>query len=272
MTDLRPLVPNITPRHLRREALSKSEIDRATIGLRQIKPNILTKLDYTCEFCGYHEDAESIRQMSYSTGEAIPKSHLEIVFFDGDIRNTSIDNLGVACAFCAPVLSLNTLPQQQQWHVAWLPLYEQSGISLLSVSLMMLECMLNDHDNSADSVDRTKPVLRGYAAALTSMRTELADEMRGAVAYARMRLGSSSATDFAAMLERISIDIMPQFNRREMFGRGFVLLPDAMVRNDWRMFHGTLNSIRAGGSIAGVTSLWDLISLGKRVFSLADRR
>lgn len=273
MSGLNPfLSPGVIPRNLLRSSLSKPEQDRVNTLLRQISNNVFNRSDYTCEFCGYHEDVEVLVEVSNSTGAPRLKSHLDVIFKDGDVKNIAIENLATACAFCAPIMGLNSIPSNQTWHLAWLPLYQQTWISNVSVALMFLKQMLEDYDNAGDQFQRNMPVLKTYAQVLTSYRAMLFDELRGAVRTAQMRLGITNAVDFGSMLEKLLVDHPTEYARRHEYFRGFLIIPDGLLRNDWSGFNDTLPAVKAGGSLAGIVSLWDLIALGKQSYLLAYQK
>ena len=266
----RPLVMNVVARHLRRDTLAQPQLSQAEQDIRRVAPNVYVRSEYKCEFCGYHEDANAIRDASLSSGAPRMKSHLDIIPLDGDITNTSMENLGVACAFCGPVLGLNCLPSEQNWHVAWLPGFEQSWISLLSASLMFADQVIQQYEAQVDDgAFHGGPTMKNYGKVLSVMRAGLKNEIRGAVGVAKAKLGIDGIRDFAAALERLGIESSAYFQRRDQYLAGFMLVPEGLVSNSWRGFSNSLPAITTGGSFAGIRSLLDLAALGKQCFLTA---
>lgn len=266
----RPLVLNVVARHLRRDMIDQARLSQAEAEIKRLTQTVRARAEHKCEFCGYHEDAEMLRQISLSAGSSRLQSHLEVVPLDGDITNTVIENLGVACSFCAPVLSLNATPPGQIWHLAWLPGYEQPWISLLAASVVHVDRLLMEHERHIEEGGLYGgATMKQYFTMLRSIRPTIKTSLRDQVAVAKSMLGHDSMSDFAAALERLGHEAQQAYAQRATHLAGFVLLPDGLLTNNWAGFEGSFEALAGASAFTGLRSLLDLAALGRQSFQIA---
>lgn len=94
---------------------------------QQIRPNILRRDNWTCQFCGFKTNPNKKadkKSLKYS-------GFLEVHHLDDDHSNNNPDNLITACPFCHSVFHCGFAGHSNQGSIVLMPYIKQKDISIL---------------------------------------------------------------------------------------------------------------------------------------------
>lgn len=128
------------------EKLTRKELDKHEAKFKSLRPKILDRDSWTCQFCGYY----SVRHLFQ-----------EVHHVDGDHQNNKESNLVAACHFCHMTQHLWYALQCGAVLVAWD--YPQVAISRMARAYMQLQKRYPGHDEInamlAEGKERARSIL-----------------------------------------------------------------------------------------------------------------
>ena len=273
MSSLQELILSITPPTLTLAKMSSRERNSHLNAINEIAEGVFETHERKCQFCGFQENGEIVRRISRNTESDKPETSLCVFPENGNPRDITLANLGVACVFCQAANSINTIERPDAWTAIRLPGIPQSYLSWITRSLFLMSQVKQNYDQEkyrtknelGDGVDDgDEAAMYIILEATSSIMRKLRDARDGVITFP----GFQSIEELSQSLIDLSNRNISEYDNRGKLLAGFRIIPTACIDDDWSPFLKYRTLMFEASDYSGIRSFRDITLISRQAYQV----